>query len=55
MTIAEYESDIELTKDTLTGKLWGVCCEDFRENWLRYNSAALYFREKWWCKKEVWL
>ena len=27
---------------SLTGELWGVCCEDFGENWLRYNGTALY-------------
>ena len=27
---------------TLTGKLWGVYCEEFGENWLRYNGTALY-------------
>ena len=27
---------------TLTGKLWGVCCEDLGENWPHYNGTALY-------------
>ena len=35
MAAAEHKSDIELTKDipylAFTGKLWGVCCEDFSE------------------------
>ena len=26
----------------LTGKLWGAYCEDFGENWQRYNGTALY-------------
>ena len=26
----------------LKGELWGVFCEDFQENWPRYNSTALY-------------
>ena len=25
----------------LMGKIWGVYCENFQENWLRYNSTAL--------------
>ena len=36
---------IRITADTpylaLTGKLWGVYCEDFREKWPRYNGTAL--------------
>ena len=31
---------------TLMGELWGVYCDDFGENWLRYNGTALYFN---WC------
>ena len=27
---------------TLTGELWGICCEDLGENWLHYNSTILY-------------
>ena len=27
----------------LTGELWGVYCEDFRENWPRYNGTVLKF------------
>ena len=45
MKTAEHKSDIELTKDipylALTGELWGVCCEDLRENLLLYNGTAL--------------
>ena len=26
----------------LTGELWGVFCENFGENWSRYNVTALY-------------
>ena len=44
--MAESELDIRITAGTphltLTGELWGVCCEDFGENWLRYNGTALY-------------
>ena len=36
-----------ITKDTLyralTGDLWCVLCEDFGENWSRYNGAVLYY------------
>ena len=46
MATTEHKSDFELTKDTpylaLMGELWGVCCEDFRENWSRKNDTALY-------------
>ena len=45
-TVAESESDFRITIDTpylaLTGKLWDVYCEDFGENWRRYNGTALY-------------
>ena len=44
-TEAKYQSEAEPTKDTpypaLTGKLWGVFCEYFGENWLRYSGTAL--------------
>ena len=47
MTVAECISNFNLTTDTphlaLTGELWGVYCEYFGENWLHYNSTALYF------------
>ena len=46
MAIAERKSNIRLTKDNpylaLTGELWGVFCEDFEENWPRFNGTALY-------------
>ena len=46
MTEVEYKSEFEFPKDTiylaLTGELWGVLCEDFRENLSRYNSTTLY-------------
>ena len=46
MTEAEYKSKFGPTKYTtyltLTGELWGVFCENFGENWLRYNGTALY-------------
>ena len=42
----EFQSEFESTKDTpylaLMGKLWGVFCEDFRENWWPYNGTTLY-------------
>ena len=45
MTMAERKSNIRLTKETtylaLMGELWGVFCEDFGENRLRYNGTAL--------------
>ena len=45
-TEAEYKSALENTKITpyliLTGKLQCVFCEDFGENWLRFNSTTLY-------------
>ena len=54
MAAAEHQSDSELTKDTtylaLTGKLWGVYCEDWGENGSRYNGTALYHNlgaDKW--------
>ena len=46
VTDAEYKSQCDPTKDTpylaLTGELWGVFCEDFKENWPGCNSTALY-------------
>ena len=45
-------------KDTpylaLTGKLWGVFCEHFLENWPRYNGIALYIITYcWWARKTI--
>ena len=44
--MTKNESDFIITTDTpylaLTGELWAVFCEDFGENWLRYNGTALY-------------
>ena len=41
---AEYECKFEPVKDTpylaLTGELWGVFCDDFRENQRRYIITA---------------
>ena len=40
-----YHSMVTVTDTpylTLTGELWGVYCGDFGENWLHYNSTALY-------------
>ena len=46
MTEVEYNSEFEFPKDTiylvLTGELWGVLCEDFRENLSCYNGTTLY-------------
>ena len=46
MTVAENESDFNITRDTpyltLTRELWGVCCDDLGANWPRYNGTALY-------------
>ena len=46
MSVAEIESDFRITTDTpdlaLTGKLHGVYCEVFEENWPHYNDTALY-------------
>ena len=43
---SEYQSDAGWTKDTpylaLMGELWGDFCEDFGENWPRYDGTALY-------------
>ena len=39
------KSDLKFKTDTpyltLTGELWGICCENFGENWTRYNGTAL--------------
>ena len=44
VTEAEYESELELTKDTpylaLSGELWGVCYEDFGDIWLHYKGTV---------------
>ena len=43
MTVAESEPDIRIVKHiAITGELWVVFCEDFRETWPRYNDTALY-------------
>ena len=46
MTAPEHKSNFKLPKDTpyltLTGELWGVCCDNFGANQLRYNHIALY-------------
>ena len=51
MTITEHKSNTELTKDapylSLTCELWGVCCEEFRENYLCYNGSTMYTLQ--WC------
>ena len=36
--------ECEPTTNTLTDELWGVFCEDFQENWPRYNGTALYIK-----------
>ena len=44
--MAESESNFRITTDilylSLMGELWGVYCEYFGENWLRYNGTTLY-------------
>ena len=44
MTKAEYKPELDFTKDTpylaLTGELWDVFCDDFRENWPLYHGTA---------------
>ena len=46
MTGAELKPDFQFTTDIpyldLTGELWGVYCENLRENWPRYNGTSLY-------------
>ena len=46
MTARERKSDFKLTTYTpylaLTDELWGVCYDNFEENWLHYNGTALY-------------
>ena len=45
LAATKHKSDFKLTTDTsyltLKGELWGVCYENFEENWLWYNSTAL--------------
>ena len=45
MTELKYASKVIFTEDTpylaLTGELRGVFCENFGENWPRYNGTAL--------------
>ena len=52
MTMTERKSNTGLTKCApylaLTGELWGVFCEDFGENRLRYNGTVLYVTTTWW-------
>ena len=47
MTGAKHKSDSEIEKNTpyltVMGELWGVCCEDFAENWSHYNGTILYY------------
>ena len=47
MTTVEHKWDFKLTKDTpyltFMGNLWGVCCDDFGEDWSLYNGTTLYF------------
>ena len=43
---------LDFTKYTpypaLMDELWGAFCEDFGENWPRYNSTALYMETNTW-------
>ena len=47
--MAESVSDLRITTDTpylsLMSELWGVYCEDFGENWPRYNGIQLYITQ----------
>ena len=49
MTAVELKSDFKLTTATphvaLMGELWGVCCDDVRKNYLRYNGKSLYLSQ----------
>ena len=48
ITVAESESDFRIATDTpylaLTGELWVVYCENFGDNWPRYNDTILFSR-----------
>ena len=50
MTGAKHKSEVKITKDipylTIMGELWGVCCEDFAENWSRYNDTVRHIQQK---------
>ena len=37
----------KLLRSNLTGELWGVYYEKFKENWPRYNDTALYIEIYW--------
>ena len=38
----------------ITGDLWGVYCEDYGENWQRYNGTALYTICQYWSPEMSW-
>ena len=46
VTDAQHKSKFVFITDTpflaLTGELWAVYCEEFGENWSRYNGTTLY-------------
>ena len=46
MTATEHKSYFKVTTNTpylaLTGELWGVYYDNFKENWPRYNGTTLY-------------
>ena len=46
--------DFKLTADTpylaLTGDIRDIYCQNFEENWPRYNGTALYLHTMPWCK-----
>ena len=45
--MGENESDSRITANSpylpFMGELYGVCWEEFGENWPRYNGTALYY------------
>ena len=48
MTATELKSNFNITTDTphltLMGELWGVNCEDLKENWPRQHGTTLYMQ-----------
>ena len=54
ITVAKLQSNFALINDTpypaLTGKLWGVFHELFKEKWRDISRASTYLKNKaWWC------
>ena len=46
ITVAESELELRITTNTayivIPGELWGVCYEEFGDNWPRCNGTTLY-------------